>query len=246
MTYTVITACLNAAETLCGSLDSVAAQGRLPERYVIVDGGSTDGTLDVVDDFKSRMAEAAPEMEVVLVHQDRPSGIAGAWNLGLERAVGDVVSILNADDWYEPGAVLAAMNAFKDNPDADIVAGAVWFHPEDGSPSRISHCKSFCWFPFLMPVMHPACFVKKKVYDELGGFDENTSLSMDYDFVYRCFNAGKRFEIVNVPLANMRLGGRANSARDVARRETRDAALRNGAWFPLPWAAYFARKYLGR
>ena len=109
-TISIVTPCLNAAATIGRTLDSVASQGYLGVEHVVVDGGSTDGTLELLAQF--------PEVKVI---SEPDEGLSDAVNKGIALASGELVGWLNADDWYLPGALAAVAVAAEANP------GAEWF-----------------------------------------------------------------------------------------------------------------------
>ncbi|MFA6567683.1 MAG: glycosyltransferase family 2 protein [Victivallales bacterium] len=232
MNYSVLTACLNSERTIGRSIDSVLSQKIHPSEYIFVDGGSADATLRIIreNNFKTGFK---------IIDQKEKTGITGAWNLGLAEVKTDIVMILNSDDWYEPDAVSEILGAFEDNPDAGIVYGSIYFHKGRGKYLR--NCRPLWMFPLMMPIAHPSCFVRKSVYDKLGFFDQEYSISADYEFLYRCYREGVKFCEIRKPLVNMELGGTANSNRAVARRETREIARRYCRFPILPELAYLAR-----
>ncbi|MBT3287507.1 MAG: glycosyltransferase [Victivallales bacterium] len=245
MTYGVVTICRNAAETVQRCIESVLAQSPPPAQYVVVDGGSTDGTLDKVGE----MAEGAPgSCEFSLVHQATPpdgvAGIPNAWNLGLRDLHADVVVLLNADDWLEPDAAGTVLAEFAAAPDADLMISPIRIVTGEGE--RILHPRPFWLFPFLMPVMHPGCFVRQRAYDRVGAFDERYRISADYDFMYRCRRAGCVFRSYAGPLVSMQWGGMARQNLPTARRETLAIARRHCPIPGLPWLAYLLRTLMNR
>jgi len=245
MNYAVLTICLNSAATIQRSIDSVLAQDPLPDEYIFVDGGSQDNTLKIIDQVAIKVAMSQLPIKFNVIHQEKKSGISGAWNLGLQQIKSDLVFLLNSDDWYEKDTVAEVIKSFTDHPEAGIVAGAIRFHDDDGTQS-IAPCRSLKLFPILMPIMHPGCFVKKSVYDQIGLFDEKYPVSMDYEFVYRAYHHGIKFHLTDQIFTNMQLGGNANSRRAEGRTETRDAALAYYWFKPLPYLAYLTRLILGR
>jgi len=245
MNYGVVTICRNAAATMARSVRSVQAQSLPPAQYVVVDGGSTDGTLAVVED----LAEGMPVgCEFQTVHQPTPpvgvAGIPNAWNLGLGYLQTDVVFLLNADDWLEPDAAATVMAAFEAAPEAGLLTSPIRIVGDEGE--RILRPRPLWLFPFLMPVMHPGCFVRRSVYDRVGDFDERYRISADYDFVYRCRRAGVVFHALSQPLVNMQWGGMARQNLPTARRETLAIARRHCRIPGLPFLAYALRRMLGR
>lgn len=237
MTYSILTACLNSERTIRRSIDSVLSQGIQPAEYVFVDGGSADGTLQMIreNNFKTSFK---------IINQKEKTGITGAWNLGLAEVKTDIVMILNSDDWYEPDTVPEILGAFEDNPDVGIVYGSTYFHK--GKDKYLRNCRPLWMFPVMMPIAHPACFVRKSVYDKVGLFDENYKISADYEFLYRCRRKGMKFCEIRKPFVNMELGGTANRNRETARWETREIAKKYCSVPSLPEMAYLARLVCGR
>ncbi len=240
MNYSVLTACLNSAGTITRSIESVLKQNPPPTQYIFVDGMSSDGTVELIHESMSRHSFG----NYKVMRQEEKSGITGAWNMGLPEATGDIIFILNSDDWYEEGAAAQVLEAFERNPDSGIVLSSAFFHVAGGKYKASP--KSFALFPLLMPVVHPGCFVRKEVYEKIGVFDCRYGISADYDFVYRCYNSGVKFHRIEGTLVNMQLGGRANSSRARARKETLDIALRHSGSRILPNLAFWARTLIGR
>lgn len=244
MNYSVLTACLNSARTIGRSIDSVLSQKIHPAEYIFVDGGSTDGTLQIIKEKELFARENNFKTSFKIIYQKEKTGITGAWNLGLEEVKADVVMILNSDDWYEPDTVLEILSAFDGNPDAGIIYGSIYFHM--GGKKYLRNCRSLWMFPVMMPVAHPSCFVRKSVYDKVGLFDEEYRISADYEFLYRCHKKAIKFCEIRKPFVNMELGGTANRNREIARRETREIARRYCSAPLLPEMAYLARLVSGR
>lgn len=238
--FTFITACLHSEKTIPRMLESVVEQEVWPGQWLFVDGGSEDDTRKIVRKF----AETHPEMGIRILLQEDNTGIYGAWNQALKMVGGTIVGILNSDDWLEAGALKSVKKIFESNPEADIVYGSIRYHSE--KKSFIMKPKPFCFFPVLMPVMHPACFVKKEVYDKVGSFDEKYRISADYDFIFRCKAAGCRFLKTDAVLTNMTGGGTANSNRNSARRETCEIGCKHSTFKFIPQAARFLRTLLNK
>ncbi|MBW2066774.1 MAG: glycosyltransferase [Deltaproteobacteria bacterium] len=237
MEYDVITICLNSETTLQRSIDSVLKQRATPARYIFVDGGSTDRTLSII---RSSMSEN-PRIDWVLLRQGG-RGIPNAWNMGLKHARSDLVCILNSDDWYPEDTIYRVMGLFGNNPHAQIVAGAIRLFPRQSmSPTRIIGLRPLKLIPFLMPIMHPACFVRRPVYERIGAFDERYLISADYDFIYRCYRSGISFLTCKIPLTNMQAGGLALGNRKKARLETLQIGRRHCPIGVLPYLAYLVR-----
>jgi len=180
---TIVTPCLNAAATIAETLASVRAQRYPGLEHVVVDGGSTDGTLAVLE-----------RAEGIKLLSEVDRGRSDAANKGIGLATGEVIGFLNADDLYEPGALLTVGEAFAERPDAMWVTGRCRIVDQNGKEIRrlVTSYKNFLlrrWsFPLYLTqnfVSDPATFVRLEALDEAGRFDERYTISMDYDLWLR-------------------------------------------------------------
>ena len=185
--------------------------------YIVVDGGSTDRTLDIIrghDDLISRWISEPDD------------GISDAFNKGVRMATGEIVGIINADDYYQSGALAAVAQAVQDNPEADIYYGDAIYERFDGSGAFRVRPKrdigKYIWR--RMPISHPATFVRRAAYERYGLFDTRYKQAMDYELVVRMYVSGARFSYVDAVLAHYRYG--QNSSAKI--REVRDIAVANG------------------
>jgi GT2 family glycosyltransferase len=205
VSFSIVTPCLNAEATIAEALRSVRDQGYDALEHVVVDGGSTDGTMDIV--------RAAGDHVRSISEPDR--GLSDAMNKGIAMARNDVVGWLNADDLYLPGALHEVAAAFDRNPDADWVTGRCLIIDGDGNEIRkgVTRYKDALlrrWsFPLFLTqnfVSSPATFVRREVLTGLGGFEERFRYSMDYDVWLKL---GKRSApvVIDEPLACFRMAG---------------------------------------
>lgn len=173
---TVITATLNAARFLDRAVASVTAQ-QSPTQHLVIDGGSTDGTLDI--------ARRHAQIETVVVPG---CSIYEAWNLGLDQARGDIVMFLNADDELAGGAVAAIEMAFKREPTADLVAGRAAFADADrpAEEERVLPALSGAWQigPLVtgVPAINAVAF-RPSVFARYGRFDGRYRIAGDRAFL---------------------------------------------------------------
>src|SRR5215213_2957599 len=180
---TVVTPCLNAAGTLEECLASVRAQGYPDLEHIVVDGGSTDGTFELL--------EAAEDIRFLSEPDDgRPDAV----NKGVRMATGEVIAFLNADDRYENGALLAAGEAFASRPEAMWLTGYCRITDGTGEQIRkpVTRYKNFLLRRFSFPlyltqnfVSDPATFVRRAALDEVGPLDNSYRISHDYDLWLR-------------------------------------------------------------
>lgn len=209
-TLVMITVVRNGAGTIARCLDSAApVDGNA--RQVVVDGGSTDGTAEQVRARADRLLWWCSE-------PDR--GIADAFNKGLRHADGDIIGIINADDWYEPGVFAAVRRAFVES-DADVIHGRVRYWDGD-RPVRIADGDHRA-LRRAGSVNHPSVFVRRSVYERHGLFDTSYRYAMDYEIMLRWLVAGVRFRYLPMVIANMSLGGISDARRLLALREVRRA-----------------------
>jgi glycosyltransferase involved in cell wall biosynthesis len=242
MTYGVITACLNSSSTIRRTIESVFSQTVLPDEYIFVDGGSTDQTVDIIKEAMNSVEGKKSGFKSELLYQYPSSGIAAAWNMGLNRISSDIVFILNSDDWYEKDTAQKILTLFNNQQELDIILGSArYYSKEDNTPVRELHAKSFLFLPFLMNVIHPACFVKRAVYQKIGLFNEQYKVAADYDFIYRCYNSSVHFRRIRDVVTNMDLGGFAGKNKEISRKELLEIGLRYGGLKVLPKTAYFIR-----
>lgn len=247
MRFSLVTICKNSQRTLGRTIESVLAQKTLPDEYIFVDGNSTDRTQDIIDEYVPRLGDKGVKA-ISLKQVDAPgeAGIPVAWNQGIKTATGDVIALLNSDDWYEPMALESVATAFQQSPDAGVVSAPVNFLDQAGKVVSTSFPKCLCFLPILMPVPHPGLFVKKSTYDRLGLYDTSYRISADYDFVWRLAKNKVEFAYIKEPQVNMELGGLANANRKPARDETRNIATKHQPYNPIPYIAWIARTILNR
>ncbi len=239
----VITVSWNAGGTMTECLASVAAQSVRPE-HVIVDGASTDGTLELLRGWRGHGLKIVSEPD---------GGIYDAMNKGLERVTGEVIGILNADDVYADGEVLARVREAFEDTSVDACYGDLVYVKEEGRRQKAEGGKewiarywrsgagtarSFYW-GWMPP--HPTFFVRRSVYERVGGFRLDLGSAADYEFMLRAM-VKHGVEAVYIPsvLVRMRVGGVSNMTvtnRVRANRMDRMAWRVNGLR-PYPWTMW--------
>ena len=237
----VVTACLNAAATIADTLESVASQQQHLRGYVIADGGSTDGTLDIIASYVPRI-EPAP---IVSSHPD--GGIYDGMNRGLATALDmaaddDLIGIINADDHYLPAAFETVRTTAALNADAAIFYGDSVELDSAGQPTGAIRASVTLLAPHhlarTMPLEHPTTFIRASAYRAHGLFDTKYRLSADYDLLYRMVTAGERAVHTAATLAAFRMGGATYRARQQSLRESVRVRIEHGASPASEWIRY--------
>lgn len=181
----IVTPSLNQAQFLREAIESVRGQTHSPIEHIVVDGGSTDGTLEILAEYDSLRWVSEPDR-----------GQSHALNKGFALASGDVLGWLNADDAYAPHAVAEAIAAFED---AGLVYADVTRVDDDGvNPRRIRSRPEFdLWTELNLGcgIYSPSVFFTREALDTVGALDETLHLTMDYDLWLRI---GKRFPVRHV------------------------------------------------
>lgn len=218
-TISVITPSFNQGGYLRETLASVVDQRYPSLELIVMDGGSTDDSLDVIRSFEGHIAYWESE-------KDR--GQAHAINKGLERATGDVLCWLNSDDVFLPGALNAIAFAFNTHPDWDWVSapslkfgeglheiGGFYELPRDAAEWMV-HC----------PISQPSTFWRRSVYERHGPLDESFHFALDYEYWVRLVTGGERLHFVDRPLSAYRLHDVSKTVAQAERFAAEEVRLR--------------------
>ncbi|MBI5231277.1 MAG: glycosyltransferase [Coriobacteriales bacterium] len=234
----VVTVCLNAEAHIGRAMRSVLDQTYSRIEYVVVDGQSTDGTLGVVEEFAGRFGARLKWIS------EPDKGLYDAMNKGVAMATGELVGILNADDYYEPDAVERAVATWRANPSAGVVYGDDRTFAADGTtklrPTRAEITLADMRRDHI--VHHHASFVTRGTYDRVGAYDISHPIAADYDFFLRCLEAGVEFARVDGVITNFSLEGVSHHN---IRRTDYDATtvrIAHGASPIAAWARYHKRR----
>lgn len=200
MKISVITVSLNMADTIERTIKSVTSQECDELEYIVIDGGSDDGTVDIIRKY-------APDISYWCSEPD--NGIYDAMNKGLTVATGDIVAFLNSDDWYEENALKTVTAQF--DKETDVLCGQVKAYKEGQlvgiEPNRKISCRE--WF-LGMCYCHQAIFARRQVFEAYGGFDTRYRIAADYDWFLNLYVKGIRIKVVDFVLANYNKTGISN------------------------------------
>jgi glycosyltransferase involved in cell wall biosynthesis len=233
MKISIITPCLNSAATIRDTLESVFRQSYNDVESIVVDGGSTDGTLSILAEYEGRIAK-------VITGRDRNS--YDAINKGLAAATGDVIGILNADDFFESPYVLDSVRqALQESPEADLVFGDVVFVRPPDMRRIVRYYSSrgfrpwklrFGWMP-----PHPGTFIRRTACERIGPYSIDLKISADYEMFVKALLVHRlRFRRIDRVMARMRVGGLSTSGIASSTRlnsEIVTACRRNGVYTNL-------------
>ena len=196
----IITVSYNSVNTIEQTILSVINQNFKDYEYIIIDGGSTDGTVDIIKKYQNQISLWISEPD---------GGIYDAMNKGLKLAKGKFISLLNSDDWFEQNCLIYVANCYELNPNIDLFHGLLRFIDINDEPdSIIGHYNSYLNTGMIE---HPTCFVKKELYDRVGLFDLNYKSASDYDWMLRAKIADANFLLIPKILTNFRRGGMSGS-----------------------------------
>ena len=199
----IVTITYNSEAIVEETIKSVISQDYPDFEYIIIDGGSKDNTLAVVDKYRDRIAKVVSEPD---------EGISDAFNKGIRNATGDIVGIINSDDILMPGALSAVADAYEAG--VGVYRGNVFIW-DSASDTRIQAVPSMK-FPLhtfkKRIVCHPGTFVAKWAYEKYGLYKTDFRFMMDVDLLIRFYEAGVKFKYVPTELAMFRLGGVTSSS----------------------------------
>lgn len=203
MLVSIVTVCYNSEKTIRKTIESVLAQTYDQVEYIIVDGASKDNTVAVAREYEEQFREKGYIYRIV---SEKDNGIYDAMNKGIRMAQGELIGLVNSDDWYEPVAAQTAVDTYRQEL-FDVFYADLNLVKADGS-TIVKHSK-LDRFPTTRHWNHPTTFITKNAYAEQGLYRCQTVYD-DFDLVLRMRKAGKKIVIRNVVLSNFRTGGVSN------------------------------------
>ena len=208
MKISIITSVYNNKETIAEAIESVLAQTYDNIEYIVVDGASTDGTVDVIKKYADKITTFVSEPD---------KGIYDGLNKGVALATGDVVGFLHSDDLFEDEHVVAKIAETFKVDEVDSIYGDLIYVSKEDTSKVVRYWKSGAyslkklengWMP-----PHPTFYVKRKVYEAYGAFDTSFKIAADYDSILRFLGReGITTRYIPEILVKMRVGGESNKS----------------------------------
>jgi glycosyltransferase involved in cell wall biosynthesis len=207
MKVSIITVCYNSASHVEDAINSVAAQDYGNIEHIIIDGGSTDGTIALLEKHDGRIASWISE-------PDR--GIYDAMIKGIGMATGEVIGLLNSDDFYYNSSIISQVAAAFEDQKIDAVYGDLIFIDPENLNRTVRTYSSAKWSPArfargYMPA-HPTFFVRRKYYEKFGLFETDYRIAADYEMLIRLLFVNKlKYKYLPLTMVKMRKGGVSSS-----------------------------------
>lgn len=247
MKISILTATYNSAKTLRDTMESVLRQNYKEYEYIIIDGASRDATLDIVKEYE-------PKFEGRLKYtSESDKGIYDAMNKGIKMATGDIIGILNSDDFYTADDALQRIAEAFEHNDIDATYGDIHYVNDDDLTKMVRYYssavfkRSFMRYG-LMPA-HPSFYCKREVYEKYGSFDTSYRIAADFENLLRLIFI-HRIKTLYIPkdFVTMRTGGASTAGFASRRKIMRDhlkAMKNNGVYsnFFLLSLRYFYKIY---
>lgn len=195
MKISVITITYNSEKTLEETINSIISQEYEDFEYIIIDGASTDNTMNIVQKYQDKITKIVSEPD---------KGICDAFNKGIAQAEGELIAIINSDDILLPGALDIVARTYDESVDVIYGDGLRLFPDGTMKPYK---CKELRKIKMEMPLMHPSTFVSRKAYDKYGVFDMEYNVCMDRELLLRMYSKGAKFKYIPYELSVFRMGG---------------------------------------
>lgn len=218
MKISIITAVYNNETHIATAIESVLNQTYKDIEYIIVDGGSKDGTMAVVNRYASKISKIVSE---------RDTGIYDALNKGIKLATGDVIGFVHSDDMLASSKTLETIVDYLKSSNAHGVYGDLQYVEKQNPENVVRYWKSNQFQPHQlkkgwMPP-HPTLYLRRDVYEQVGLFNLDYRIAADYDFILRCFSQRYWFfKYIPEVLVKMRVGGKSNSMKNLVNKSKED------------------------
>lgn len=228
MKVSIITSCLNREATIGGAIESVLGQDYPDIEYIVIDGASRDGTLDIVRSYEKRIAHIVSEPD---------NGMYEAINKGIRLATGDIIGLLHSDDFFLSTGIISDIVEVFRKTQADLVYGNGLYVDAEKTDRVVRnwisgnyrHWKVGCgWLP-----LHTTVYIRRNVIEKLGLYDESYKIAADSEFLIRyMYEAKLRVAYLNKYILKMRMGGLSTDYTKRKQMWMEDVRLYNEHGFP--------------
>lgn len=233
----IITVCYNSSLHLEECMQSIINQSYENKEYIVIDGGSKDDTLDIINKYRDKIDYFVSEPD---------KGISDAFNKGIKAATGDIIGIINSDDFMMPNTLQQVADYYEDG--IDVLRGYCIVWNETLNTKRELHPNErFGVPPFGAIICHESAFISKKRYEKLGGYKVDFKYTMDLDFFIRMYkDKSLKSKIIPVCVDTFRTGGASSSPASKMEAERKRLIVENGgnAWDVFVFINYHRAKYL--
>ncbi|GAA4333126.1 hypothetical protein GCM10023149_39690 [Mucilaginibacter gynuensis] len=227
---TIITIVYNAEATVEETILSVIGQTYPNIEYIVVDGGSTDGTLAIIEKYRNKISRFVSGPD---------KGIGDGFNKGIAMATGEWIGMINADDWYTSNAVEVMMDNVT--PQDVVCCGNIMLVGNNGFEKEKK--SKVGWLNFGMYIMHPTCFVRREVYKAVGNYDIGLKIAMDFDMFLRIKRKGFKIRYIDSLIVYMRTAGVSS---DTAKMHREELAVMRRHLRGLNYISSYVFNYLNR
>lgn len=248
MKISVVTVTFNSEKTIACTIESVLNQKYDDYEYLVIDGGSKDTTVDIIKEWEPKFNG---KMRWI---SERDKGMYDGINKGIRMATGDVVGIINSDDFFHRNDIFEKINdAFVSNPDVEAIYGDVRFVNPDNLEKTVRYYSSKNWAPWrfrfgFMPA-HPSFYTKRENFEKYGYYQYDYHIAADYELLIRHLYTNKvPSKYIPLDFMKMRTGGRSTDgikANIRLNKEIVRACSENGIWtcMPLLFLKYFVKVF---
>lgn len=224
MKISIVTICYNSDNTISQTFDSILKQDYKDIEYVVVDGKSTDRTLEIIKIYEKKFKDKKIFFKYI---SEKDYGIYNAMNKGITLTTGDIVGIINSDDWYEENILDKIAKEFENDSNIGVLYGKSNIVNEKGeikyifSPGRLKNIIK------TMTISHPTVFVRRKIYQKFQ-FNENNKIASDYEFLLDNYLDKIKFKEMDKIIANFRIGGESSVQELLGYKEVLEIQKRKG------------------
>lgn len=228
----IVTVCYNSQNSIKRTIESVLNQTTPPYEHIFIDGKSTDNTVEIINSYSQEYSDRSIKLKVV---SEEDEGYYDAMNKGIHLAEGDIIGILNSDDWYEKDAIKNLMRNAHNNPNYNIYMGGIYIHNGNQIITKMAGYSKH--YQTSRKFNHPAMFATKETYNDVGGYI-NGNVHNDYGWYLKALKQGKKVCIMPEVFTNFQIGGvssKKSFKNTIKRIKLKYQVYRNNGYSRLYW-----------